>query len=156
MSTVVFIRVNHITDMGVKASQRLLRRNSCPCLVSGLLFRYHCTVKVVKILLSEDLVTEFDETAEVRERGRSAVLRQLVGDFLRQRRERELDTQYERAYKQGDSPLGEEFEGWENPSSEEQIRQIEEGLREADAGDFASDEEVAAVFAKWTERPISS
>ena len=32
-----------------------------------------------------------------------------------------------------------------------QIRQIEEGLREADAGDFASDEEVAAVFARWTK-----
>jgi len=31
-----------------------------------------------------------------------------------------------------------------------QIRQIEEGLREADAGDFASDEEVATVFARWT------
>ena len=30
-----------------------------------------------------------------------------------------------------------------------QIRQIEEGLREADAGDFAGDEEVAAVFARW-------
>jgi RHH-type rel operon transcriptional repressor/antitoxin RelB len=30
-----------------------------------------------------------------------------------------------------------------------QIQQIEEGLREADAGDFASDEEVAAVFARW-------
>jgi len=31
-----------------------------------------------------------------------------------------------------------------------QIRQIEEGLREADAGDFESDEEVATVFARWT------
>jgi RHH-type transcriptional regulator, rel operon repressor / antitoxin RelB len=30
-----------------------------------------------------------------------------------------------------------------------QIRQIEEGLREADSGDFASDEEVAEFFAKW-------
>ena len=30
-----------------------------------------------------------------------------------------------------------------------QIREIENGLREADAGDFASDEEVAAVFTKW-------
>jgi predicted transcriptional regulator len=37
-----------------------------------------------------------------------------------------------------------------------QINEIEEGLREADAGDFASDEEVATVFAKWMERPISS
>ena len=31
-----------------------------------------------------------------------------------------------------------------------QIRQIEKGLREADTGDFASDEEVAAVFERWT------
>jgi RHH-type transcriptional regulator, rel operon repressor / antitoxin RelB len=30
-----------------------------------------------------------------------------------------------------------------------QIRQIEEGIREADAGEFVNDEEVAAVFAKW-------
>lgn len=30
-----------------------------------------------------------------------------------------------------------------------QIEHIEEGLRQADAGDFASDEEVAAAFAKW-------
>jgi RHH-type rel operon transcriptional repressor/antitoxin RelB len=30
-----------------------------------------------------------------------------------------------------------------------QIKQIEAGIREADAGDFASDDEVAAVFAKW-------
>ena len=37
-----------------------------------------------------------------------------------------------------------------------QVHQIKEGLREADAGDFASDAEVAAVFAKWTERHVSS
>jgi RHH-type rel operon transcriptional repressor/antitoxin RelB len=30
-----------------------------------------------------------------------------------------------------------------------QIGEIEAGLRDADAGDFASDEDVAAVFAKW-------
>ncbi len=30
-----------------------------------------------------------------------------------------------------------------------QIKQIEAGVREADAGDFANDDEVAAVFAKW-------
>lgn len=30
-----------------------------------------------------------------------------------------------------------------------QIRQIEAGVREADAGEFASDEKVAAVFARW-------
>lgn len=45
-----------------------------------------------------------------------------------------------------------------------QIRQIEAGLREADEGDFASDEEVKRFFAKWigprseaepTENPAS-
>ncbi len=30
-----------------------------------------------------------------------------------------------------------------------QIEHIEEGLRQADAGEFATDEEVAAAFAKW-------
>ena len=30
-----------------------------------------------------------------------------------------------------------------------QVKEIQEGIREADAGEFASDEEVAAVFAKW-------
>lgn len=31
-----------------------------------------------------------------------------------------------------------------------QIEEIRRGIAEADAGDFASDEEVEAVFAKWT------
>jgi RHH-type transcriptional regulator, rel operon repressor / antitoxin RelB len=31
-----------------------------------------------------------------------------------------------------------------------QIREIKEGIREADAGEFATDEEVAAVLSKWT------
>jgi len=30
-----------------------------------------------------------------------------------------------------------------------QIAHIEEGLRQADAGEFATDEDVAAAFAKW-------
>jgi predicted transcriptional regulator len=32
-----------------------------------------------------------------------------------------------------------------------QIQQIQAGICEADAGDFASDDEVAAVLAKWTK-----
>lgn len=32
-----------------------------------------------------------------------------------------------------------------------QLDHIKEGLRQADAGEFASDEEVAAAFAKWRE-----
>ena len=32
-----------------------------------------------------------------------------------------------------------------------QIAEIEAGVREADAGEFASADEVAAVFAKWSD-----
>ena len=33
--------------------------------------------------------------------------------------------------------------------NEWQIQEIEAGLNEADAGDFASEEEVEAIFSKW-------
>ena len=65
-------------------------------------------------MFDDNLLAELDETAEVREKGRSAVLRQLTSDFLRQRREQEIDAQYERAYAGVEDPLGKEFEGWEN------------------------------------------
>ena len=32
-----------------------------------------------------------------------------------------------------------------------QVEHIKEGLRQADAGEFASDEEVAAAFARWRQ-----
>jgi metal-responsive CopG/Arc/MetJ family transcriptional regulator len=70
-------------------------------------------MKAVQIMFDEDLLAELDETADVREKGRSAVLRQLTSDFLRRRREHEIDAQYERAYAGVEDPLGEEFEGWE-------------------------------------------
>jgi len=64
-------------------------------------------------MFDEALLAELDGTAEVREKGRSAVLRQLAGDFLRRRRKQEIDTQYERAYSGLEDPLGKELEGWE-------------------------------------------
>ncbi len=64
-------------------------------------------------MFDEELLAEFDETADVREKGRSAVLRKLTSDFLRQQREQEIDAQYERAYKGVKDPLGKDFEGWE-------------------------------------------
>jgi metal-responsive CopG/Arc/MetJ family transcriptional regulator len=71
-------------------------------------------MKAVQIMFDEDLLAQLDETADVREKGRSAVLRQLTSDFLRQRREREIDAQYERAYQGVEDPLGKDFEGWED------------------------------------------
>ncbi len=70
-------------------------------------------MKAVQVMFDEDLLAELDETSAVRERGRSAVLRELTTDFLRQRREQEIDAQYERAYANVGQPLGKEFEGWE-------------------------------------------
>jgi predicted transcriptional regulator len=37
-------------------------------------------------------------------------------------------------------------------TNEWQIAEIQQALAEADAGDFASDDEVAAVFDKWTAK----
>lgn len=70
-------------------------------------------MKTVQVMFDEVLLAELDKTADVREKGRSAVLRQLTSDFLRQRRKREIDAQYERAYARVKNPLGKEFAGWE-------------------------------------------
>jgi metal-responsive CopG/Arc/MetJ family transcriptional regulator len=70
-------------------------------------------MKAVQIMFDEDLLAQLDETADVREKGRSAVLRQLASDFLRQRREQEVDARYERAYARVEDPLGKDFDGWD-------------------------------------------
>jgi metal-responsive CopG/Arc/MetJ family transcriptional regulator len=70
-------------------------------------------MKTIQVLMDEHLLAELDGTAEVREKGRSAVLRQLASDFLLRRREQEIDAQYERAYAGVEDPLGKEFAGWE-------------------------------------------
>lgn len=36
--------------------------------------------------------------------------------------------------------------------NEWQIEEIQEAIQQADAGDFATDEEVEAMFKKWTKR----
>jgi metal-responsive CopG/Arc/MetJ family transcriptional regulator len=71
-------------------------------------------MKTVQVMFDEDLLAELDRTADVREKGRSAVLRQLASDFLHRRREQEIDAQYERAYAGGEDPLGKDFTGWED------------------------------------------
>jgi metal-responsive CopG/Arc/MetJ family transcriptional regulator len=70
-------------------------------------------MKAVRILFDEDLLAALDETADVREKGRSAVLREITSDFLQRRREQEIDAQFERAYAGVKDPLGKDFEGWE-------------------------------------------
>ena len=71
-------------------------------------------MKAIQVMFEEALLAELDDTAEVREQGRSAVLRRLTSDFLRRRRRQEVDTRYERAYAGVEAPLGKDFEGWED------------------------------------------
>jgi len=70
-------------------------------------------MKAVQIMFDEDLLAALDETVDVREKGRSAVLREITSDFLQRRRKQEIDAQYERAYAGVKDPLGKDFEGWD-------------------------------------------
>jgi predicted transcriptional regulator len=70
-------------------------------------------MKAVQIMFDEDLRSALDETADVRAKGRSAVLREITSDFLQRRREQEIDAQYERAYAGVKDPLGKDFKGWD-------------------------------------------
>ncbi|MCP3978731.1 MAG: ribbon-helix-helix protein, CopG family [bacterium] len=70
-------------------------------------------MKAIQISFDEALLAELDATEEARREGRSAVLRKAVREYLRRRRRHAVAESYRRAY--GDeSPLGEEFEGWED------------------------------------------
>lgn len=64
-------------------------------------------------MFDESLLAALDDTVEVRENGRSAVLCQLAREFLLRKRENEIDAAYERAYRGIEDPLGEGFRGWE-------------------------------------------
>ena len=70
-------------------------------------------MKAIQVMFDEKLLAQLDATEEVRQEGRSAVLRRAAAIFLKNRRRREIAEQYRRAYAGGEG-LGEEFEGWED------------------------------------------
>lgn len=66
--------------------------------------------------MDEALLRRLDADEEVRKRGRSAVLRRAVAEYLRRSRSKRIAEAYRRAY--GDqSGLGEDFAGWEKEGS---------------------------------------
>jgi metal-responsive CopG/Arc/MetJ family transcriptional regulator len=69
-------------------------------------------MKPVQVLIDEALLAELDANDEVRREGRSAVLRQVVREYLKRRRQQAIARQYREAYADGKS-MGDEFEGWE-------------------------------------------
>ena len=70
-------------------------------------------MKAIQITVDEELLAELEAAEEVRERGRSAVFRQAVREYLRRSRRAAIESQYRQAY--GTKPgVGNEFEGWED------------------------------------------
>ena len=69
-------------------------------------------MKPIQITLDESLLAELDGTDEVARRGRSAVIRRAVTEYLARQRNRLIRERYEAAYGTGGG-LGSDFEGWE-------------------------------------------
>ena len=70
-------------------------------------------MKVIQITMDEELLAQLDAADEVRQKGRSAVLRLAAAEYLRHRQRVTTLQQYRKAYA-GQTGLGEEFEGWED------------------------------------------
>jgi predicted transcriptional regulator len=81
-------------------------------LIVGLDSTYTINMKAIQVMLEERLLEKLDATEEVRQDGRSAVLRRAVEAYLSQRRRASITTQYRKAYR-GGKGLGREFGGWE-------------------------------------------
>jgi metal-responsive CopG/Arc/MetJ family transcriptional regulator len=70
-------------------------------------------MKPIQILIDEGLLRRLDADEEVRQVGRSEVLRRAAADYLRRSRVRRIAEAYRRAYR-GGKGLGSEFAGWES------------------------------------------
>ena len=70
-------------------------------------------MKPIQIMIDEPLLRRLDADEEVRQRGRSAVIRRATAEYLRRRRATIVAEAYERAYGTDDG-LGDEFKGWED------------------------------------------
>ncbi len=68
-------------------------------------------MKPIQVLFDERLQQALDADEEVRKKGRSAVLRRAVEDYLRRSRCRRIADQYRRAYS-GKAGVSEELTGW--------------------------------------------
>ena len=70
-------------------------------------------MKPIQVMFDEDLLAELDADPVVRDKGRSAVLRQAAAEYLEHRRHENIAREYQRAYGSTDD-LNDELEGWED------------------------------------------
>ncbi len=55
-------------------------------------------MKAVQVMFDETLLSQLDAELEVKKKGRSAVLRGLVAEYLERRRESAIDARYRKGY----------------------------------------------------------
>ena len=67
-------------------------------------------MKAIQITFDEQLLEKLDGDAEVKQLGRSAVIRRAVAEYLRKRRRATIAEAYRRAY--GKQPAESDFSGW--------------------------------------------
>lgn len=65
--------------------------------------------------MDNDLLARLDQTEEVKQHGRSAVLCRAVSEYLAHQRQAEITRQYQEGYGE-DAGLGDDFRGWEDES----------------------------------------
>lgn len=69
-------------------------------------------MKAIQVTFDETLLERLDRHPAVRERGRSAVLRDAARDFLKRLEVEEIDRRYAEGYGDSDS-IQEELKGWD-------------------------------------------
>jgi metal-responsive CopG/Arc/MetJ family transcriptional regulator len=69
-------------------------------------------MRPVQVMFDERLLAKLDADEDVQKIGRSAVLRRIVSDYLRRKRESAIDARYRKGYADG-TGLEPEFDGWE-------------------------------------------
>lgn len=73
-------------------------------------------MKTIQITMDEELLASLDRSEEVRQNGRSAVLRRATAEYLARQSRLEIARQYQEAYG-ADAGLGNEFKGWEDEAA---------------------------------------
>ena len=69
-------------------------------------------MKAIQVMFDEELLARLDADEEVKDKGRSAVLRRAATAYLEQRRRAVITGKYQEAYA-GQEALGADFDGWE-------------------------------------------
>ena len=68
-------------------------------------------MRPVQVMFDEDLLRRLAENEEVRERGRSEVVRRAVYDYLQRREREDITRRYRKAYSSTDELDG-DLDGW--------------------------------------------